>query len=122
MSAGEYLPRKQSDVLGFAQNMVSKIGADPVPWGIDAASFNDLSAQTSTLGQALALLNDPMTRSEGNVENKNRAGGRDYEHPQHRAVFDRQRDGHGCDVDRDRGQPTEQDADAGSAAIADPAA
>lgn len=66
-----YLPRKESQLLSFAQNMDSLLKADAAGYGASAEETGALTAATAAFAASYQVAQDPITRSPANIETKN---------------------------------------------------
>ncbi|MEM1013551.1 MAG: hypothetical protein AAGI46_15185 [Planctomycetota bacterium] len=65
--SNEELPKGQSELLAFANNVNDKFDGREVEWHLTEAQVNQLGTDVAAAHNALAKLSDPMTRSPGNV-------------------------------------------------------
>ncbi len=69
----DYVPTRDADLLGFAENFSTKITATPTAYGLVAAQATAFATLFNAFGDAMRTLNDPMTRGTYYVAAKNNA-------------------------------------------------
>lgn len=69
----DYLPSREADLLGFAQNLSTKLSATPTAYGITAAQATAFDALFDGFRNAYFALQDPTTKSPPFVAAKNAA-------------------------------------------------
>jgi len=73
MANQSYLPKRDQDLLDFAENMNTKIAVDPTAWGLTLGQQGAFDTLVTTFASAMATLQDPLTRSTPFVVAKNDA-------------------------------------------------
>lgn len=71
--AESYLPAREADLVGFAQNLSTKISATPTAYGLAAAQATAFATLFTDFRNAYFVLQDPTTKSPTHVAAKNLA-------------------------------------------------
>lgn len=73
MADGNYIPSREADLLGFAENFSTKITAAPTTYGLTAAQAAAFATLYTNFDDAMRALQDPVTQSPSFVAAKNAA-------------------------------------------------
>lgn len=66
----DFIPGAQDQLLSFTTNLAQKLIATPTIYGATAAQADDYDGLNASFASALALVQDPVTRSPVNYESK----------------------------------------------------